>query len=111
MAPNIRNRISMQPMRSRLSWSEGSFPCFLVGGHWGEKGVFFSKFCLVWRVECSLSTWTVEFPCKNFFGGCWGPGCVKAKSSQISDMFPKEFPITPHFYLIFFGKCCPLSPI
>jgi hypothetical protein len=53
----------------------------------------------------------VEFPCKNFFGGCWGPGCVKAKSSQISDMFPKEFPITPHFYLIFFGKCCPLSPI
>jgi hypothetical protein len=22
-------------------------------------------------------------------------------------MFPKEFPITPHFYPICFGKCCP----
>jgi hypothetical protein len=29
------------------------------------------------------------------------PTC-SPKSSQVPDMFPKEFPIVPHF-----GKCCP----
>jgi hypothetical protein len=31
----------------------------------------------------------------------------KAKSSQVHDMFSKEFPIAPHFYLICFDKCYP----
>jgi len=33
---------------------------------------------------------------------------IKAKSSQVLDMYPKEFPIAPHFYPISFGKCCSL---
>jgi hypothetical protein len=31
---------------------------------------------------------------------------VKSKSSQVLDMFPKEFPIAPQFSPICFGKCC-----
>jgi hypothetical protein len=30
----------------------------------------------------------------------------KAKSSQVPDMFLKEFPIALHLYPICFGKCC-----
>jgi hypothetical protein len=36
-----------------------------------------------------------------------GGGGFTAESSQFSDMFPKGFPISPHFYPICFGKCCP----
>jgi hypothetical protein len=32
---------------------------------------------------------------------------VRAESLQDANMFPKEFPITPPFYPICFGKCCP----
>ncbi len=32
---------------------------------------------------------------------------VIAKSSQVPNMFPKEFSIASHFYPICFGKCCP----
>jgi len=32
---------------------------------------------------------------------------VKAKSSQVPDMFLKEFSITPHFYPVCFDKHCP----
>jgi hypothetical protein len=35
-----------------------------------------------------------------------GLGGSKQKSSQVLDMFPKEFPIAPHFHLVCFGKCC-----
>ncbi len=68
--------------------------------------------CGEWSVHCSLSTWTVDFPCKFcilFFLNCvFGGGKgVTAKSSQVPDMFSKEFPIAPHFYPICFGKCCP----
>ncbi len=54
----------------------------------------------VWR----LSSWTVDSPLSMQalficlflrFGG--GAGGVKAKSSQVPDMFPEEFPIAPHF--------------
>jgi hypothetical protein len=31
-------------------------------------------------------------------------GGVKAKSAQVPDMFPKEFPIAPHIYPICFDK-------
>jgi len=65
-------------------------------------------------VQCSLSTWTVDIPCKFcilFFLNCvFGGGMgVKAKSSEVPDMFSKEFAIAPHFYPICFGKCCPHS--
>jgi hypothetical protein len=43
---------------------------------------------------------------KFFELGGRGSG-VKAKSSQVPKMFPKEFPIAPHFYPICFDKCCP----
>jgi len=32
---------------------------------------------------------------------------VKAKSSQVPNMFSKKFPIAPHFYPICSCKCCP----
>ncbi len=32
---------------------------------------------------------------------------VKIKSSQVPDMFLKEFPIAPGFYPKCFGECCP----
>jgi hypothetical protein len=46
----------------------------------------------------------------SFFlvGGRAGGVAVKAKTSQVPDMFPKEFSVAPHFYWICFGKCCPL---
>ncbi len=38
----------------------------------------------------------VDFPCKFLFSFCFqGRGQSK------------EFPITPHFYFMWFGKCCP----
>jgi len=43
-----------------------------------------------------------------FFGfGGGGGGCVKVKSSQAPDMFPKKFQMVLHFYPICFEKCCP----
>jgi hypothetical protein len=33
--------------------------------------------------------------------------CFEVESSQVPDMFLKEFPIAPHIYPICFGKCCP----
>ncbi len=54
-------------------------------------------------VHFPLGQFTVAF---RFFGfGGWG--VVKPKSSQVSDLFPKEFPIASYFYPIYFGKCCP----
>ncbi len=83
------------------------FPLW-VGGLVGTARGFVSKLCLVWRVDCSLSTWTEDFPCKIlFFGGGGAAGGVKAISFQVSDMFPKMFPLAPHFYPVCFGKCCP----
>ncbi len=103
-------------------------PLFSCG--W-RLGVFFFKSCLVWRVDCSLSTWTVDFTYKLFvfvFGGGRAPppskqtvpkfltcspkeipsfSHIPPKSSQVSDLFLKEFPIAPQIYHIFFGKCCP----
>jgi hypothetical protein len=75
--------------------------------------VFWScAWCEEWTDHCSLSTWTVDFPCKFcilFFVIVFLEGGIKAKSSQVPDMFSKEFPIAPHFYPISFGKCCPHS--
>jgi hypothetical protein len=97
----------MQPMRSCVIERRG-FPFFLCGGEggWGGAGQFFLSSC-VWceerTVHCSLSRQDFFL----FWGG--GAGFVKAKSSQVTDMFPKEFQIAPHFYPICFGKCCPPS--
>jgi len=118
---NLRNRISM-PTDEKLCHvvNEGASLYFLVGG---EREFFFSSWCLVWRVDCSLSTWTVHSPlfmqafcllvclfCFVLF--CFvsplGWGRVKAKSPQVPDLFLKMFPLAaPHFYPICFGKCCP----
>jgi hypothetical protein len=75
---------------------------FLMGG--GMRGVFFQ---VVFVVESGLSTvqfplgqWTFDFPCKLFF---W----VGRGEKQRVPMFPKKFPIVPHFYPICFGRCCP----
>jgi hypothetical protein len=41
------------------------------------------------------------------WGGVSGCGELKPRTSQVPDMFLKEFPIAPHFYPICFGNCCP----
>jgi hypothetical protein len=73
------------------------------------RGLFFQfvfeLWCGEWTVHCSLSTWTVDSWLSIFLG--LAGGVVKPKSSQVSDLFPKEFPIAPYFYPICFGKCCP----
>ncbi len=43
-----------------------------------------------------------------WMGGGGEAGRSKAKSSQVPDMFPKEFPIALYLYPIRFDKCCPL---
>jgi hypothetical protein len=74
---------------------------------WGEGG-WVAQAHVVFGVESGLSTvhlpvgqWTANFQCKLFslflffffFFLVQGEGGLKAKSSQVSDMFPKEFPI------------------
>jgi len=67
---------------------------------WG--GSLSPKLCLVWRVDCPLFTFQLDSgqPIFNasFFLFLFSfflvqGGGLKAKSSQVSDMFPKEFPI------------------
>jgi hypothetical protein len=83
---------------------------------WVGLGFFFQ---VVFGAERGLSTvhfplgqLTVAFSCKHFpfsfysWGGGGGCRVVNAKSSQVPDVFPKEFPIACHFYPICFGKCC-----
>jgi len=74
-----------------MSWSEGAT---LLGG----GGCLMSScvWCGEWTVHCSLSTFHTSF---------LGVG-VKSKSSQVPDVFPKEFGIAPHFSPICFGKSC-----
>ncbi len=43
-----------------------------------------------------------------FLVGGRAGGAVKAKTSQVPDMFPEEFSIPRHFYHICFGKCSKL---
>jgi hypothetical protein len=76
---------------------------FLMGG-----GVFFLGCILVWKVDChySLSIWTMDNCLSMQIGG--GRGILKAKSSQVLDMFLKKIPIPHHFYPISFDKCRPL---
>jgi len=59
----------------------------------------------MWRVEPQLSMQVSFFLFFPFWGG--RGGVVKAKSSQVLDMFLKEFLIAPRFYPICFSKCCP----
>jgi hypothetical protein len=98
----------MQPMRSEGGCHGVKGPPFYSCGC--EVGVCFFNLCLNFGVESGLSI--VHFPLGRltvgvpFFLGLAG-GVVKPKSSQVSDLFPKEFPIAPYFYPICFGKCCP----
>jgi hypothetical protein len=78
---------------------------------WGkEEGVFFPKLCLVRRVNCSLFTFHLDqstFHASVYILFLRVGGGVNAKSSQVPDVFVKEFPIAIHFYPICFGKCFP----
>jgi len=59
-------------------------------------GRFFSScvWCGEWTVHFPLGQWTLNFQCKLGGGGKGG--------SQVPDMFPKEFPIGPHFGILSF---------
>jgi hypothetical protein len=92
-------------------WSEGASP-FILWVRGGGLGFFFQ---IVFDVESGLST--IHFPLGQsslhasffFFLNIRGEGQrggVKTKSSQVPDMFFKEFSIAPHFYLICQYKCC-----
>jgi hypothetical protein len=90
----------MQPMKNRvMEWRE--LPVFFWGLGQGRR-FFLLKLCLVWRVDCSLSTWTVDNQLSmRALGGlsmqAWRG--VKSNSSQVPDMFLEEFTIGPHFYV------------
>ncbi len=88
MAVNFRNRISMQPNEKLCHGVKGP-PFFLVCG---GRGGFFLSSC-VWCGE--WTTCPVDFPCKLFFFFLKFRGWFKSKSSQVPDMFPKEFPKSP----------------
>jgi hypothetical protein len=98
VAANLRNRISMQPMKSEgVSWSEGASLLFL----WVRSRVVFNfqvvfeLWCGDWTVQRSLSFWRVDsWLCIFIF--LFGGGVVCES---------KEFPITPYFYPTCFGKC------
>jgi len=83
VAANLRNCISMQPMRSEWGCHGVKGPPFYSCGC--EVGVFFFQvvfelWCGEWTVHCSLSTWMVDSWLSVFFGfGGWG--VVKPKSS------------------------------
>jgi len=64
----------------------------------------------VWRVNCSLFTFHLDqltFHASVYILFLRVGGGVNAKSSQVPDVFVKEFPIAIHFYPICFGKCFP----
>ncbi len=83
-----------------MSWSEGSSLFFL--GVRTEKGKFFQVVFWCGEWDCPLFTfhldsgqWTLSV---NVF--LWGGAGVKGKSSQVPEMFLKEFPIARHIYPI-----------
>jgi hypothetical protein len=86
-----------------VSWSVKGSPWLGSGRGRAEGMVFFFQVVFGWRVDCSLSTWTVDsrLPIQVFLlFFVWGGGGVMAKISQ--SMF-SEFPIASHFYPICFG--------
>jgi hypothetical protein len=114
MVANFRNKIFMQPMKSNIMELKG-FPIFLVGE--GKGGLSFFKLCLVWRVDYQLFHFPLgEWDSMQGVFFFWVLICfvlgkrgeaLKAKSSRVCDMFPKEFLVGPHFYSVCFGKSCP----
>jgi hypothetical protein len=46
-----------------MSWSEGT-SLFIL---WGTGGFWSCVWCREWIVHCSISTCTVDYPCKPFF--------------------------------------------
>jgi len=73
--------------------------------------VVFGVESVLFTVHVPLGQGPIDFRCNlcffkfSFEGG--GGAVFTAESSQFFDMFPKGFPISPHFYPICFGKCCP----
>ncbi len=79
----------------------------------GGKGFFFSKLCLVWRVNCSLFTFHLDqstFHASVYILFLRVGGGVNAKSSQVPDVFVKEFPIEI-FLPVFFSTPTPAPNI
>jgi hypothetical protein len=66
-------------------------------------------FQVVFGVESGLFTFHLDrgLSMQDFIFLEGAAGGVKAISFQVSDMFPKMFPLALHFYPICFGKCCP----
>ncbi len=73
----------------------------------GWRGGFFFKLNLVWRVDCPVSIWTVDFPCKFYGGICFpfsqweGPRCLASILLSLRgrkghffhfSLFPNVFP-------------------
>jgi len=57
------------------------------------------------HLDSEQSTFHASFFFGFLVGGRAGGGwAVKAKTSQVPDMFPKEFSIAPHFYHICFWQ-------
>jgi hypothetical protein len=80
------------------------------GGMGRERGTF--AFQVVFGVKSGLFTFHLDIQLSIqvfffFLFFLWDGRRVKAKSSQVPNMFLKEFPIVSHFYPISFGKCCP----
>jgi hypothetical protein len=101
----------MQPMRSRdmecrvlifflVRGREG----FSFQGVIGEQSGQSTVQCPNWTANSRLSMQAFLF--LFFCGRARRGGAVRAKTSQVSDMFPKEFSVAPHFCHICFGKCC-----
>jgi hypothetical protein len=85
-----------------MSWREAARGFHFFSYGLGGRGRVFIKLCLVWRVNYPLFTFHASFSFPPFSGGE-----EEQKVPQVLDMFPKEFPVTTHFYPICFGKCCP----
>ncbi len=64
----------------------------MIFGQWGHKYNFL-KLCLVWN-DCPFFTFQLDSRQWTFHASLGGGQS-------------KEFPITPHFYFMWFGKCCP----
>jgi hypothetical protein len=103
VAANFRNRISMQPMRSRDMACRVLLFFFLVGGReWsGVEGGFFCFQGVIGEesgqstLHCSFGQRTVDFPCKLFLGFFGGRasgrgGRLKQRLPKFLTCFPKS---------------------
>jgi hypothetical protein len=88
---SLGKRNFMQLMGRPQACNQGALPFFLSSFGGGEKGIFF---IFPWFPMRSHYV-----PFKFSMGSQYLP--------QVSNVFPNIFSVAPHFYPIFFGKCCP----